>query len=171
MVFQDFNHVYSRNDGMLIDLRDGTIRDLVPLSAFPQPWGVPAVPCFSPNGEWMAQPTSAARSGPYNRVMLVAVRTGERRILNAGLERTMPESVRCHPDNAHLIVTGFDSTGISRAVLLTIADGARRAIADVDYDLEGAIQFAMAPDGRTLVMSRRRPALPLKLLLFEGARK
>jgi Tol biopolymer transport system component len=170
-VFQDFNHVYSRNDGTLIDIRDGTIRDLVPLSAFPQPWGAPAVPCFSPSGEWMAQPTSAARSGPYNRVMLVAVRTGVRRILNAGLERTMVEGVKCHPDNEHLIVTGFDSTGASRAVLLSIADGTRRTIADVDYDLEGALQFAVAPDGKTLVVSRRRPPLPLKLFLFESTKK
>ena len=171
VLFQDFNHVYVRLDGTLVDLQSGIVHDIVPPWAFPQPSPVAALPCFSPNGEWMALPTSAARRGPYNRVLLVALRTGERRILDAGLQRTMPEGVKCHPDNQHLVVTGVDSAGVGRAVLLSIADGTRHTTTDVDYDLEGATQFAVAPDGRTLIVSRQRPALPLKLFVFESAKK
>ena len=169
--FQDFDHAYSREDGALIDLRTGAIRVLVPPSEFPEPWIVPALPCFSPNGEWMALPTSAAGRGPYDRVKLVAVRTGERRVLDPGFPRMRPASVQCHPDNQHLIVTGTDSAGVTRMVLLTIADGTRRAITEVDDDLVGSIQFAVAPDGKTLVVSRRQPPLPLTLVLFDGVKK
>jgi Tol biopolymer transport system component len=171
VLFQDFNHAYIRLDGTLIDLLSGAIRDVVPPAALPQAAPVAALPCFSPNGAWMAMPTSAARRGPYNRVLLVSLSTGERRILNAGLQRTMPEGVKCHPDSQHLVVTGVDSTGVSRVVLLSIADETRRTITEVDYDLEGAVQFSIAPDGQTLVLSRSRPPLSLKLFLYEAGRQ
>jgi hypothetical protein len=170
ILFQDFDHVYSREDGALIDLRTGSARVLVPPSEFPQPANVPALSCFSPNGEWMALPTSAVGRGPYNRVKLVAVHTGERRLLDPGFRRMNPDGVKCLPDNQHLIATGTDSSGVTRMELLAIADGSRRPIAEVDNDLVGSIQFAVAPDGKTIVVSRIQPAERLKLMVFDATR-
>jgi dipeptidyl aminopeptidase/acylaminoacyl peptidase len=169
MTFQDFDHLYSREDGTLIDLRTGAARMLVPPSEFPEPYIVPALPCFSPNGEWMALPTSAAGRGPYNRIKLVAVRSGEQRILDPGFRIMGPGNVQCHPDNRHLIVTGRDSSDAPlRMELVGIADGSRRPITESDDDVVGVGQFAVAPDGKTIVVSRRQPPLPLKLVRFDA---
>ena len=116
------------------------------------------------------QAPSPIRRPPYDLVMLVAVRADERRMLNAGLQRTLPEGIQCHPDNRHVIVTGTDSSGVSRAVLLAIANGARRTIAEVDSGLVGSLQVAVAPDGQMLVVSRTLPVKPLKLFQFDGAK-
>lgn len=80
-----------------------------------------------------------------------------------------PGNVQCHPDNQHLIVTGHDSADAPlRMELVGIADGSRRPITESDEDVIGIGQFAVAPNGKTVVVSRRQPPLPLKLVLFEA---
>lgn len=164
--FVDFDHTYTKADGQLTDVRTGTVRKVLDPAILPTPDPGNVIPmaCFTPDGKYAALNTSASGRGPYNRVMIVSLETGERRLIDAGVTRTSSNSIFCHPDSKHVVITGFDSTRTHRAVSVAIDGSSRRIIAEADRDVSGMFHLAITPDGKWLITSRSLPAGPLQLV-------
>ncbi len=166
--FVDFEHVYSWNDGALTDLATGQRHAVLDSEDIPRygaggSTGAPTIPSFSPNGQWFVAAAGSSAGGPLDRVALVAVQSGRRRLLEAGLTHSVDLAASWQADNKHVVVTGRDSTGVSRMVLLDIDSGQRRMIGTIDSDREG-VMFAQSSDGAWLAVSRRGKSPPVSLL-------
>jgi hypothetical protein len=96
--------------------------------------------------------------------MVVSMETGERHIVDGGVTGTSSNSVFCHPDSKHVVITGFDSARIHRAVSVAIDGSSRRVIADANRDVSGMLHMTISPDGKWLITSRTLPAGPLQLV-------
>jgi Tol biopolymer transport system component len=164
--FLDFEHSYTKADGQLTDLRTGTHRTVIDPAnlPLPDPGNVIPMACFTLDGKYAAMPTSATGRGPYNRVMIVSMESGERRIIDAGVTRTNPNSIFCHPDSKHVVMTGFDSARAHQAVSVSIDGSSRRVIGEVNRDVSGMVHMTISPDGKWLITSRTLPARPLQLV-------
>jgi len=164
--FADFDHAYTKADGQLTDLRTGKRRTVLDpaILPVPDPGNVIPMACFTPDGKYAALNTSASGRGPYNRVMVVSMETGERHIVDGGVTGTSSNSVFCHPDSKHVVITGFDSARIHRAVSVAIDGSSRRVIADANRDVSGMLHMTISPDGKWLITSRTLPAGPLQLV-------
>jgi len=164
--FPDFYHTYTKADGLLTDLRTGTTQRVTDPANLPVPEAGNVIPlaCFTPDWKYAALNTSAGGRGPYNRVMVVSMETGERRMVDGGVTGTSANSIFCHPDGKHVVITGFDSAGVHQAVLVSIDGSSRRVIAEVNRDVSGMLLMTITPDGRRLITSRRLPAASLQLV-------
>jgi Tol biopolymer transport system component len=164
--FLDFEHAYTKADGQLTDLRTGTHRTVIDPANLPvpDPGNVIPMACFTPDGKNAALVTSASGRGPYNRVLIVSMESGERRIADGGVTGTSANSIFCHPDSKHVVITGFDSARVHRAVSVAIDGSSRRAISEVDRDVSGMFHMTISPDGKWLITSRKLPAGPLQIV-------
>lgn len=164
--FLDFDHAYTKTDNQLTDLRTGMRRTVLDPANLPvpDPGNVTPMACFTPDGKYAALMTSASGRGPYNRVMIVSMETGERDLVDGGVTRSQANSIFCHPDSKHVVVTGIDSTRVNRAVSVAIDGSSRQEIAEVNRDVSGMFHLAITPDGKWLITSRKLPAGPLQLV-------
>jgi len=164
--FVDFDHTYTKADGRLTDVRNGAHRTVMDTAILPvpDPGNVIPIACFTPDGKYAAMNTSASGRGPYNRVMMVSVETGERRLVDAGLTRMQPNAVFCHPDSKRVVVTGIDSARVGRAVSVAIDGSSRHEVAEVTRDVSGWIHVAITPDGKWLITSRTLQPGPLQIV-------
>jgi len=164
--FADYDHTYTKADGQLTNIPTGVRRAVLDPSNLPvpDPGNVIPMACFTPDGKYAALNTSASGRGPYNRVLIVSIETAESRIVDAGVTRTTANSIFCHPDSKRVVVTGFDSARVSRAVSVSIDGRSRRVIGEVDRDVAGMSLMTISPDGKWLITSRVLPALPLQLV-------
>jgi Tol biopolymer transport system component len=164
--FADFQHAYTKADGQLTDLRTGKRRTVLDpaILPVPEPGNVIPMACFTSDGKYAALNTSASGRGPYNRVMVVSMESGERRIIDAGVTGTTANGIFCHPDGKHVVVTGLDTNRVQRAVSVAIDGSSRRVIAEVNRDVSGSLHLTISPDGKWLITSRRLPAGSLQLV-------
>jgi len=165
--FADYDHYYTKIDGQLTDLRTGVRRRVIDSTYIPvpAPGNVVSLPCFTADGRYAAFPTSTTPRGSYNRVMVVSLESGDHVMVDAGVTRTRVNSAFCHPDNKTIVVSGFDSVGVSRAVAVAVDGSARRVVADVNSDLIGTSLVAISPDGKWFISSKILPANPLQLVM------
>jgi Tol biopolymer transport system component len=168
--FSDYDHTYTKADGQLTNIPSGARRTVLDPSHLPvpEPGNVIPMACFTPDGKYAALNTSESGRGPYNRVMIVSIETGERRLVDAGVTRTTANSIFCHPDSKRVVVTGFDSARVSQAVSVSIDGSSRRVIGEVNRDAGGSMLMTITPDGKWLITSRTLPAGPLTLVTQVG---
>lgn len=164
MLFADYDHIYIRDDGQLVDLATGARRTIVDSTQLPAPAPVRPIQSFSRDGRWLAMATSASGRGGFNRVLIASMNTPERRLLDPGLRQIPPEGVVFLADGMGVMVSGRDSTGVPRAVLLSLDGAERRQIAQLDGGRIGLVQFALSPLGDQLVVSHALTPKPLRLL-------
>lgn len=120
-------------------------------------------PAYSPDGRFLAYRTQRVPGWESDRfrIALVDLRTGASRVLTEGFDNTIGE-IAWSADSRRIYFTA-EVRGRTPLHELEVASGRIRVLTDVGQ-LDG---FAVAPDGRWAVVSRRRVGEPQELFRID----